>query len=304
VDHVQQLSRLAWQASLPLAQAGDWLFLLLFGVAVSLYFGILVLAPAALTSLFRATSITAGGKQISQACVASAAMALLSTMALLFWNGIPALLGVMGSTLLGSLSAGYMRTRYMRPHSAVWTACTEQGALSLAFLIWFIALLAFLFPSSGSVGKIWPLPVVLGLSGSLFLLLVLYIIRPAAGIFVGLVLSFFWIGEQASPQGGSMIPSALYIANLGGGRPALLDQSRVRRGEICNLGVEARRVLVFEPAGCEQKSALARLRKLKELDRLDRKKLLTDWKIEAERQIEGASQRQSRSKQPDQKIGV
>lgn len=298
---------LGWlgKASLPLAQAGDWLFLLAFGIAVSLYFGGIVLAPAALTALFRGNApVAASHREMSQACVGSAAMALLSTLALLLWKDIPALISTMTPTLVGSLAAGLVRTRHMRPYSAILTACIEHAALSLAFLLWSIALLAFLLPSIGSVGESWPLTALLALSVSLFLLLILYIIRPAAGIFVGLVLSCFWIGEQASPQGGSMIPSALYTANLGGGRPAHLDQSRVTQGEICNLGVEAQPVLVFEPAGCEQKAALARLSKLKNLRSLDRKKLLTAWKIEAERQIEGASSHQTRSKQLDQQAGA
>ena len=298
---------LGWlgQASLPLAQAGDWLFVLVFGAAVALYFGSIVLAPAALTSMFQwNVPGVETRKKISQACGASAAGALLSTIALLLWKDIAALVSVMASTCLGALSAAFILTRYMQPYSTVLAACIHHAALSLAFLLWSVALLAFLVPSIGSLGDIWPIPAVLGLSGSIFLLLILYIIKPAAGVFVGLVLSCFWIGEQASPQGGSMIPSALYTANLGGGRPAHHVQSEVTNGEICNLGIEARPILVFEPAGCEQDTALARLRTLKGLGRLDRKKLLTDWKIEAERQVEDASSIQNPSKQSNLRAGV
>lgn len=298
---------LGWlgKASLPLAQAGDWLFLLAFGAAVSFCFAGIVLSPAILVSLFRwKVPAAASHKQMSQACAVSAASALLSTVALLLLKNVLALVGVMAATLFGALAAGFVRARHMRPYGAVRTACAEHVALSVAFLIWSCALLPFLLSSPWPIGSIWPLPAALGVAAGLFLLLILYIIKPAADIFVGLVLSGLWIGEAASPQGGSMIPSALYTANLGGGRPAHVDQNRVVQGEICNLGVEAEPVLVFEPAGCEQKAALARLGSLKGLGSLDRKRLLTHWKMEAEKQIEGASKGQSLSTRLDQRAGA
>lgn len=81
-----------------------------------------------------------------------------------------------------------------------------------------------------------------------------------------------------------MVASALYAANLGGGRPAHIEQGDVD-GEICNLGIDARPVLVFERKGCEHEAALKRLHALKGLGSLARKRLLTTWKTEAESQI-------------------
>lgn len=282
---------LGWlgQAPLPVTQAGDWLLLLAFGVVASLIFTALVLAPAAWTSIVR-WNAPAGiaSRTIRQSCGASAAVTLLSVAVFLGWKDVPTAVAVLVPAMLGGLAGGFVITRYRSPYGNVLAACLAFAASSLLTLLWFSSLWTLLAPSVQPLGKGWPTMIALGLTGGLVMLLAAYIMRPALGIFAGLLLTGFWISEEASPDGGTMIASALFSANLGGGRPAHIDQSKVAEGEVCNLGVDARPVLVLEAHGCERKAALKRVRSLKGLGSLDRKQVLTVWRVNAEEQLRGS----------------
>jgi hypothetical protein len=282
---------LGWlgQAPLPLTQAGDWLFLLAFGIVASLIFTGLMLAPAAWTSIVRWNAPTgADPRTIRQSCGASAAVTLLSAAAFLWWTHVPSSLAVILPSVLGGLAGGFRVTRAKPPYRVVLGACLAFAASSLLNLLWFSSLWILLAPSVAPLGETWPTAVATGLTGGLVLLLAAYIIKPPLGIIGGLLLTGLWISEEASPEGGVMIASALYTANLGGGRPAHIDQSRVGEGEICNLGVDARPVIVLEPAGCARDAALKRVRALKGLRSLDRKHVLLNWRAKAEKQLRGA----------------
>jgi hypothetical protein len=106
------------------------------------------------------------------------------------------------------------------------------AASSLLIVCWFVFLWLLLIPATEPLGKAWPIVTALGLTGGLVLLLTAYIMKPATGIFLGLLITGFWVSDQASPEGGAIIPSALYSANLGGGRPAHIDQSRLIKGKF------------------------------------------------------------------------
>lgn len=282
---------LGWlgQAPLPVTQAGDWLFLLAFGVVASLIFTALVLAPAAWTPIVQWNAPAGiGSRTIRQSCGASAAVTLMSTAAFLWWEDVPTALAVIVPATLGGLTGGFVITRYAPPYGGVLMACLAFAASSLLTLLWFSSLWTLLAPSVEPLGKTWPTIIALGLTGGLATLLAAYIMKPTLGIFAGLLITGFWISEEVSPEGGAMVASALYSANLGGGRPAHIDQSKVTEGEVCNLGVDARPVLVFETGGCERKLALKRVRSLKGLRSLDRKRVLMDWRAKAEEQLRGS----------------
>ncbi|OLP59179.1 hypothetical protein BJF93_04555 [Xaviernesmea oryzae] len=282
---------LGWlgQAPLPVTQAGDWLFLLAFGVVTSLIFTGLVLAPAAWTSMVQ-WNAPAGidSRAIRQSCGASSAVTLFSTAAFLWWEDVPTAVAVIGPATLGGLTGGFVMTRYKPPYSSVLVACLAFAASSLLTLVWFSSLWILLASYVEPLVKTWPTIIALGLTGGLAMLLAAYIMKPALSIFAGLLIAGFWISGEASPEGGVMVATALYSADLGGGRPAHIDQSQVIEGEVCNLGVDARPVLVFETDGCERNVALKRVRSLKGLRSLDRKRILMDWRMKAEEQLHGS----------------
>jgi hypothetical protein len=267
------------------SQAGDWLFVLAFGAVVSLIFTALVLAPAAWTLIVQWNSAEFASETIRQSCGASAAVTLLSTAIFLWRQDVPVALTVIAPTLLGGLAGGFVITRYKPPYRNVIAVCLGFSASSLLILLWFSSLFTLLSPFFMPCDEIWSTIIALGLVCVLGILLAAYIIKRAAGIFLGLLIAGFWIIEQVSPEGGTMVASALYSANLGGGRPAHVDQSKVTQGEVCNLGVDMRPVLVLEADGCERVAALKRLRSLRGLGSLERKRVLMGWRLKAEEQL-------------------
>ncbi|RYF04424.1 MAG: hypothetical protein EOO77_29670 [Oxalobacteraceae bacterium] len=190
--------------------------------------------------------------------------------------------------MLGGLVGGFVITRYKPPYGNVIAACLGFAASSMLILLWFSTLFTSFAPFFTPSSKALSVIIALGLTGGLGVLLAAYIMKPALGIYAGLLIASFWIGEQASPENGAMIASALYSANLGGGRPAHVDQRKVTQGEVCNLGIDIRLVLVLEADGCERAPALKRLRSLRGLGSLERKRVLMGWRMKAEEQLRGS----------------
>lgn len=275
------------QAPLPVAKAGDWLFVLLFGLAVALVFAAIILIPATWTSMVRWNApATVPSDVIVQACTACAIATLTPLIATLYlgetWTGI----GVLAAVILGGVAGGLAMRRGGPPYGPVATACMGFAASSFLIIIWFTSLSLLLIPTFKPLATDWPWLTFLALTALLVMLLVACIVRPMVGVVVGLAITGVWIVEQASPDGGRIIASALYTANLGGGRPARIVQGHVA-GEICNLGVEARPVLVYEREGCERRAAFDRLDALKTLGSLARQEKLQNWRNEAEYRLRG-----------------
>ena len=269
------------QAPLPVTQAGDWLFLLLFGFVISVVFAAIIIVPAAWTSTVRSIApSTMEAATIIRACGACATATFFLTALVLLLDETRILLWVVATMIGGGLAGGLLMARREPSHRLFGKAFLGFAASSLAILVWLSVLFALLAPTLASSAVESSLAISFGLLAALAFLIACSIMKPAAGLPVGLAITVVWLFAQASPDGGRLIASALYTANLGGGRPARVAQDHVV-GEICNLAVEARPVRVFEPNGCERGAAFRRLDELKGLGSLARKRKLAAWRSEA-----------------------
>lgn len=273
------------QAPLPVKDAVDWIFIPLFGAFAWLVLGVIVLAPAAWTTAVRMSAPAhVPPCVVRQACgVCAAATLLVIAVAVVVTPLMSRELTPyvpLAATAMGGLAGGAVLTRGRGPRLGVLYACLGFAGASLFLIVWSASLWIVLAPAVEPFAANRPLAAVLGLFSILAFLIAVYVTKPPVGILVGLAITCLWVRRQASPDGGTLIASALYAANLGGGRPARIDQDRVD-GEVCNLGVEARQVLFFEKKGCNRQAAFRRLRTLKGLDSLARRRELVAWKVEA-----------------------
>ncbi|WP_375403004.1 hypothetical protein [uncultured Sphingomonas sp.] len=269
------------QAPLPVTQAGDWLFLLLFGFIISVVFAAIIIVPAAWTSTVRSIAPqTMEAATIIRACGACATATFFMTALAFFLYETRILLWVIATMIVGGLAGGLVMACREPSHRLFGKAFLGFAASSLALIVWLSVLFALLAPTVASSTAKSSLAVSFGLLAALAFLIACSIMKPVAGLLVGLAITVIWLFAQASPDGGRLIASALYTANLGGGRPARVAQDHVV-GEICNLAVEARPVWVYEPNGCERGAAFRRLDELKGLGSLARKLKLAVWRSEA-----------------------
>ncbi len=273
------------QAPLPTGQADDLLFLFIIGAYVSLIFAVIILAPAAWTTIVRSYApddITTD--TIRKACGVSAGTVLLFGIVTFWFGGNPTPYGVLAALALGGLTGGLVITHTRMSFRLLAAAFLGFAISSFAISYWLTCLLLLLMPVAEPLATGWPLASAIGLVALLGLQIALCIAKPALGIVAGLAITLGWIMLQVSPDGGRMLPAALYVTNLGGGRPAHIDQEQVD-GEICNLGVDARPVLVFEQGGCERRAAFRRLNELSGLNSLARKHVLAEWKAEVQSKL-------------------
>ena len=268
------------QPAIPASQAGDWVFLLLFGMLVSTTFIVIVVMPAVWTAGVRWHAPTLSEQRIKIACAATA-LATVSSVAASLWLGEEwVAAGLVGAAILGGLAGGVVATGGNPPYPRVAAACVGFALSACLVVVWMTSLYVLLAPMAAPFAVDWPVLTAVGVLVLLLFTLGASIAKPAAGIMVGVLIAGYWVTEQASPDGGTMIASALYTANLGGGRPARVPQSNIA-GEICNLGVDTRPVLFFEAKGCSRAAAFRRIRALKGLDSLQRRRMIQQWNAAA-----------------------
>lgn len=274
------------QRPLPIEQAGQWLFLLLFIAAAACAVAALVSAPAVLTlSLRHADASEPERAQLADCRVA--VVTFLGTVLTISVGSYAAYadswmpLAVMAVLFLAGYFGGKTRLEPATfSYKAVAPLALLAGGQALVFALWLVSMWPlFSFTLSAENGFALAANVVVALSGTLFLLLT-SVTRPWLGIGLCIALTGFWTVRQANPNEGFLIAKALYTANLGGGRPARITQDDVD-GEICDLGVEGRSVLVYEPNGCEWSAVQKRFKSLHGLDSLQRKLILSKWRKEA-----------------------
>lgn len=275
------------QRPLPIEQAGQWLFLLLFSAAAAFAVAALVLTPAGLALLLRLADPSADRDRTRRADHYVAGTTTLGTVLTI---GIATLtndadswmpLAIMVILLVAGCTGGIIRLAPAdRTCKAIFPHALLDAGKALVFALWLVSLWQlFAFTLSAQDGFVLVANLIVALSGTV-LLLMASITRPWIGIVMGIALTGFWTVHQANPDEGFLIAKALYTANLGGGRPARIPQDYVA-GEICDLGVEGRSVLVYEPEGCEWSIVQKRFKRLHGLDSLQRKRILGKWKKEA-----------------------
>lgn len=272
------------QPAIPASQAGDWVFLLLFSIMVSMMFAVIVLMPAVWTASVRWNAPALPESKVRMACGATALVTVSCVVASAFLGAEWAMAGLVLTTVIGGLAGGLVATGGHAPCSRVAAACLGFALSAFLIVAWLASLWLLLAPTVKPLAIDWPFLSVLGLTTLLLLMLGASIARPSLGILVGVLITGYWVKEQASPDGGTMIARALYAANLGGGRPARISQPNIG-GEICNLGVDARPVLYFETRGCSRAAAFRRVRALKGLDSLTRRQRIRHWNADAVRRL-------------------
>lgn len=274
------------QRPLPIEQAGQWHFLLLFIAAAACAVAALVSAPAVLTLYSRHADASDSGRAQLAYCRVAVVTFLGIVLTISVGSYAPYAdswmpLAVMVILFVAGYFGGKARLE-PAPFSyrAVAPLALLAGGQALVFALWLVSMWPlFSFTLSAETGFALAANVVVALSGTLFLLLT-SVTRPWLGIGLCIALTGFWTVRQANPNEGFLIAKALYTANLGGGRPARITQDDVD-GEICDLGVERRSVLIYEPAGCEWSVVQKRFKSLHGLDSLQRKRILSEWKKEA-----------------------
>ena len=274
------------QPAVPASQAGDWVFLVLFSILVSVVFALVATVPASWTSLVRWNAPGVPVALVRQACGATALATILMIALTVAAGSRWILAGLAGATLLGGLAGGLVITRGHPPDRRTALACLGFAGTALMLVTWLASLWILLAPTVAPFAADWPLATLVGLVMLLVLMLAISIARPPLGIIVGFLITGYWVVEQAAPDGGTMIASGLYTANLGGGRPFHGPQP-VMRGEVCNLGIDTRPALYVEIGGCTRAAAFRRLNALKGLGSLARRRMLRRWQAEAVAQRSG-----------------
>jgi len=264
------------QPPIPVSQASDWVFLLLFGILASAMFAVIVLLPAVWTTVVRWNAPTLPERRIQLACGVTALVTVLIVVVTLALNTNWFAMGLIGATIVGGVAGGWVATGGPPAHKNLVE--TSAGFMLSAFVvvIWLVLLLSLLSPMFEVFANGRPYLTLVGMMVLLLAMLGLSIVKPALGAIVGTMITGFWGIEQSSPDRGTMIASALYAANLGGGRPARIAQPE-DRGEICNLGVDERQVLYFEAEGCSRAAAFRRLRDLKGKNSIGRRQQIRLW---------------------------
>lgn len=274
------------QVAIPISQAGDWLFLLIFGILATVAVATIVLIPAAWTLIVRWTATAASLGAVQRACGIVAAATLLVLSIAAYAGSQWETTGLAAAIVIGGVLGGIVMSDGRRTWKRVAIYSVGHMCSAFVFITWLALSRLLLSPSFAPFAASWPVASIVILIVLLCALLAAYIKLPPIGLLIGLMLTGFWISQQASPEEGILIASGLYAANLGGGRAARIPQGQVQ-GEICNLGVEARLVLFYEPEGCDRDKAFKRLRQLQAMGSLARKHRLRQWRMEVEMQTKG-----------------
>jgi hypothetical protein len=264
------------QPPIPVSQASDWVFLLLFGILASAMFAVIALLPAVWTTVVRWNAPTMPERTIKLACGMTALVTVFVVAVTLALNTKSFAMGLVGATVVGGMAGGWVASG--GPPAYKDFIAKSAGFMLSAFMVvfWLVLLLSLLSPMFEVFTNGRPYLTLVGMMVLLLAMLGLSIVKPALGAIVGTMITGFWVVEQSSPDRGTMIASALYAANLGGGRPARIAQPE-DRGEICNIGVDERQVLYFEAEGCSRGAAFRRLRDLKGKNSIGRRQQIRLW---------------------------
>jgi hypothetical protein len=268
------------QPPIPVSQASDWVFLLLFGILASTMFAVIVLLPAVWTTVVRWNAPTMPERNIKLACGVTALVTVLVVAVTLIADLDRLGIAFIGGTVLGGMAGGWAATGRPPPHKDVFAASAGFMLSAFVVLIWLVLLLSLLSPMFEAFVNGRSHLVLVGMMVVLLAMLGLSIVKPALGAIVGSLITGYWVSEQASPDRGTLIASALYAADLGGGRPAHAAQPDAL-GEICNLGVDERPVLYSEVAGCSRAAAYRHLRTLKGNNSIERRQQIRRWNMRA-----------------------
>lgn len=264
------------QAPLPATQASEWGFLLVFSFTAAWVFSLIALIPAFWRGAMIWNGLSPSGASSSREYLGVGVVTLAVITPLLLTNSPISMTlqfsAMLAAIFLGGIYGGLIAKRTGRKFLH-WSLIHMGAAFTL--MLWVVVMWGLLAPAIASATGGGFLAIAMLVATFAFLMCASFA-HPALGMMVGIMVTGFWLVFQADPNSGVLIPRALYTANLGGGRPAHIAQADVL-GEICNLGVDARPVLVFEQCGCEWSTAAARLRQLRGKSSLERKMLLRDW---------------------------
>lgn len=264
------------RSAIPVLQNGMWVYLLLFSIASAFAFALIVFMPSMMTVAVRLNAPGLPHANVKRASITTVLVAIGILVGLLWFGESWLVVAVTSATVLGGLAGARAAIGFVPSQKRFWAFIVGFGGMALLVMFWTVSLFVLLAPLAHSIFGDWPNFAVVALVLLLVAMLVVSIWQPTMGISLGLLLTVNWTAQQASPDGGIMVASALYTANLGGGRPAeVLQPSNV--GEICNLGVAERPVLFFEVKGCSRPAAFARLRSLAGKTSMERRRIIREW---------------------------
>ncbi|MDQ1231011.1 hypothetical protein [Sphingomonas sp. SORGH_AS_0879] len=264
------------QSAIPVLQNGMWVYLLLFSIASAFAFALIVFMPSTMTMAVRLNAPGLPHPNVKRACITTVLVVIVILVGLLWYRESWLAIAMISAIVLGALGGAWAAIGFVPSQKRFWAFIVGFGAMALLVMVWTASLFVLLAPLAQSIAGNCPNLAAVALMLLLVAMLVVSIWQPVMGILLGLLLTVGWTAQQASPDGGIMIASALYTANLGGGRPASVLQPS-DAGEICNLGVAERPVLFFEVKGCSRPAAFARLRSLAGKTSMERRRIIREW---------------------------
>jgi hypothetical protein len=248
------------QVPLPTAQASEWAFLLVFSFTAAAAFGIIALIPVLWRKAMVWNGLSPSSASSSREYIVAGLGTLLISISFLTTNLPSFLIWMTLALVLWGCICGWWVAR--RTSGKLLPNCLLHIIMIFALTFWLMEMWLLLAPVIEAEID-GPFLAIAVLAVIIAILMCACFTHAALGLVTTVMVTGFWLAFQADPNGGMLIPKALYTANLGGGRPANIAQADVL-GEICNLGVEARPVLVFERCGCEWSAAAAGLRQLRQ----------------------------------------